>query len=262
MKSLLARVRALHPAVLAASALLFATLAVVAVPSARARATHLITGADIENHAVRHADLHDDAVTSMKIRDGHVFSRDLAPGVIAKLNQHAENGARGRKGASGPQGPKGDTGARGPQGAMGETGETGPQGPAGPSQSALLSVGSGMLPSETWWAGRDVTITTTAAEHAVVANGFVQVEDTVTSPAAGSVEHFACRLTLDGSAQSYFSTIAVSTAVSTAGQTAVPVSGRFAVSAGTHTLGVECVARGTSGAAMFKGGTVTVVTTG
>lgn len=215
MKAVLARLRALHPALLVASAVLLVALAISAVPSARAAAERLITGKDIKNHTIVHADLHRNAITSMNILDGHVFSRDLSRGLLAELHQQNQNGAAGPQGPRGNAGPRGQTGTTGAAGQQGQTGttgatgaqgvtgprgpqgDTGPQGPAGPSQSALLTLPSGTAMSAGAWtsAGAMVTIVTTPAEHALVANGLIQVKDSIP---AGNDGQFQCSLIKDG----------------------------------------------------------------
>jgi hypothetical protein len=112
-------IAARHPAVLVSAALLVAGLAVASVPSARAVASRLITGQDIQDGSITRVDLSDGSVSSQKIQNGHVLSRDLSRGLRARIARHAKNGVKGKNGAAGAAGAAGAGGAAGKDGQPG-----------------------------------------------------------------------------------------------------------------------------------------------
>lgn len=172
-------------------------------------------------------------------------------------------GPKGDTGDTGPQGPKGDTGPAGPKGdtgSIGPKGDTGPQGPAGPSQSTLVSLGFNTPLTPQGWTvlPGTGTVTTTAEEHALVVNGFVEVYDDVGS---GGTQRFQCELTLDGHDQTQGNGY-VDVPSTEAGLNPLPLAGRITVSAGTHTVGAKCFAQGALNNPHVYNGWLTVFTTG
>ena len=81
-------------------------------------------------------------VTGAEIKNGSIGTKDLAPPVVAKLNEPGPAGPQGKKGGSGPAGP---TGTGGPKGAAGPAGPggIGTQGPTGVAGTPGSAGGTG-----------------------------------------------------------------------------------------------------------------------
>jgi hypothetical protein len=193
----------------------------------------------LKNGAVIASKLANNAITSAKVKDGSLLAQDFAAGQLPA-------GPKGATGAMGPQGPAGPTGAPGAAGATGSAGGS----LSGEFTTTNTSLGVGAPPTVLAGSG---TITTVAGENHLVLNGYVQAYYTGATPPWVEAQ---CSYLVDGSVVgsspiSYFFT-------GSAGQ--VTVVARPTVSAGTHTVQVQCTATG--GSLSAAAGDYTMIATG
>lgn len=193
----------------------------------------------LKNGAVIESKLANNMVTSAKVKDRSLLAKDFAAGQLRA----------GPRGATGPQG------ATGRQGPTGPAGPAGAPGTAGPSLSVDFvtgntALGVGAPPTVLSGSG---TITTVGGENHLVLNGYVQVSNSSTTPPWIEAQ---CSYLVDGDPVG-FSPInyVVPGAV---GQ--VAIVDRTAVSPGTHTVQVQCIA--TNPGLSAAQGDYTIIATG
>ncbi|HEY8582815.1 MAG TPA: hypothetical protein VIL49_07700 [Capillimicrobium sp.] len=114
----------------AAATVTIAALAIVAIatPAVDAAKRLVLPHGSVGTKQIKRA-----AVTSADVRNRSLKRRDLAPGVLRRLQSASSTTGTAAAGADGQQGPSGPEGPAGPAGEKGEPGPPGPAGPAGPA---------------------------------------------------------------------------------------------------------------------------------
>jgi hypothetical protein len=192
----------------------------------------------------RHVNLRGGPAATFVTRGNVPFSVDDNDGLVRNLNADKVDGLdaaqlRGQTGPQGPAGPAGPQGVPGPTASAAEHRDSGPVG----IPASNTSTDSAMVRT---------TITTTTRSR-LVANGTGEL----TAPISSSAQ---CELVLE-QPPTFFSGPPMSRAltyeVAGGGGAHVALTGAAVVDAGTHRVGLHCVAP--SGAPMFVAGDVTVV---